>query len=413
MLRFAAAAALLALTSCSLLLSDDLSGGPTTGGRNDASTDSEGPLGNEGGSTDASDADATTPATPRRPVGPLKVTVVNGTSITATVDGFFQLEYTSARTWKPARLLDLGLTGNPNLAPSLFEPFAATIEGQVVANATDADAGYYQVNDETPVRFTFTTFAHHHLPSGADAKVWARWSIYASGRLFVRTELTNAGTADLALPQGWIHSSFAVDPAKKWNVVEGADKRSATFSLEEPSGLGVAAVMHEVDGNLGTRATTERHWSGDARTLAPTQSLVKVSELQLGVTPEEGAARVADAHAPELGVLTGVIAVDQGYAPAAGAYELRLVEGATLAKMELTPVVARAYPAFEIGDLPEPKSWRLSLDGQTVASSESPVTPLGVARYHTADNRLLFIYLGTIPANAAAEKRTFVFERTL
>jgi len=315
--------------------------------------------------------------------------------------------------WKPARLFDLGLPGTPNLAPSLFEPFSAMIENEAVGNASDEEAGYFDVVDETPARFRFATYAHHRLPSGADAKVLTHWSIYASGRLFVRTRVLNDGSAPLALPQGWIHSSFAFDAAKKWSVVESSDKRSATFFLQEPSGLGMTAVLHETDGSLGSRSATERHWFGDARTLAPTEHLTKTSELQLGVTPEEATARIADTHAPELGMLSDVVRVEDSDDPGTGAYLLEMVDTKTLAKFELVPTRARAYPAFEIRDLPTPMGWRISLDGQLVASSEAPVTPLGAARYVTADNKLVFVYLGTIPANASAEQRTFTLERPL
>ena len=409
MLRHAAAAALLALTSCSLLLSDDLAGTPTTGGTNDASADGPGgAVAHDGGSTDG-DGSNSAQATPRRPVGPLEVTVVNGISITASVKGFFEIEYTAGRNWKPSRLLDLGLPGNPNLAPSLFEPFAAMIEGQTVANSTDEEAGYFEVEDATPARFSVTTYAHQHLPSGADAKIIARWAIYASGRLIVRTSVYADGTGALALPQGWIHSSYSLDPTKKWNVVEGSDKRSATFFLQEPSGLGISALLHDSAGNLGTRSASERHWFGDAISLPSKQTITKVSELQLGVTPEEAAARVADAHSSEVGVLSGLSKVEEGYDPVSGAYKLNRLPDAAVATFELTPVQARAYPAIEIGNVGP--NWRLTLDGQTVVSAMTPVTPLGVAHYASDIDRLLVVYLGTIPANASTEKRTFTLEQ--
>ncbi len=407
MVRVAATAGILALSGCSLLLSDDLSGGSQRDATIDASTaDGAGDaVANDGGATDGE-----TPIQ-GRPVGPLEVTVVPDSSVTATVKGFFQLEFTPVSGWKPERVVDLGLPGNPNLAPSMFEPLFASVEGTTVGTSTDVDAYFFDVLDETPVRFAMTTFAHHPLPSGADAKTMVRWWIYASGRVAIDTKILNDGTSDLALPAGWIHSSFSVDRTREWNVVQGSEDRSVTFFLQEPSGLGMSALLHEPDGNIGSRSAHERHWSGSSLTLAPTQSLSRRSELHLGVIPDEAAERVADARAPELGVLSGLARTEGGFDRRSGAYRMSVVENAAVSTFELTPVRARAYPAFEIGGLNAPNGWRLTLDGQTVASSASPVTPLGVARYEADSRRLLFVYLGTIAANATTEKRTFTLER--
>ena len=89
--------------------------------------------------------------------------------------------------------------------------------------------------------------------------------------------------------------------------------------------------------------------------------------------------------------------------------ELTRLKDVAVASFELTPVQPRAYPAFEIRNV-EP-NWRLMLDGQTVASSTTPVTPLGVAHYVADGRRLLLVYLDTIPANASTEKRTFTLEQ--
>lgn len=403
---------MLLLSGCSLLLADDLSTGKDgAGAPNDASTDGAGEaLARDGGpaADDSDGADVTQP-TPRRPTGPLEVT--EGSPITARVQGFFQLEMLPTSGFTPSRLRDLGIPSYPSLAASLFEPIATVIDGAVVGNVTATNAGYFEVLDETPARFSFTGYAHRELASGADAKTTVRCSIYASGRVVLQTNIQNDGTAPLVLPQGWRHSSFSVDPTKPWRVVAGGDERSFTFFHEEPDGLGITALLHENESNSGARSNHERNWIGDAVSLAPMQALTKVSELQLGVTPEEASARVADAHAPELGVLSGVTPRDGGFDVRSGAYRMSVVGNAPLAKFELTPVHARAYPAFEIHQLAAPNGWRVTLDGQTVASSASPVTPLGVAHYTSEENRLLVVYLGTIPANATIDDRTFTLER--
>ena len=408
MLRVAAAGGLLLLSGCSLLLADDLNQDAVDDERVDGAAESGAAPSSDGGSGDSGDlVDVDASTTSRRPFGPL-VAVETGSSISARVDGFFHLEYTSARGWKPAQVRDLGLAGTPNLV-SAFEPLFAVIEGKTVASSSDENTGYYQVVDETPVRFLFTTYAHHVLPSGADAKVWTHWAIYPTGRVVARLEVSNPGTADLALPQGWLHSSITVDETKPWKVVDSADGRGATFYHQKPSGLGLTTLLQEPSPKLGARSAAEHHWSEDQHTMPTGAVLTRVNELHLGVTPEEAFARIADARSPGLVALSNIVPVDLGYDIAKATYRLRATGGSPI-KFELKPNLARAYPAFEIDDLAAPSGWRLLLDGQTVASSTAPVTPLGVARHTPSTGKLLVVYFGTIPMNAPAEKRTFVLE---
>lgn len=405
---------MLLLSSCSLLLAGDLEqdaaarggdGGPSpvdAGGRDDAAPADSGDETNDAASK-----------TGHRPRGALVAQIDSG-RIAASVEGFFRLEFEAGRSWKPTQLFDLGLPADtkPLLASTLFEPFSATIEGQLVATSTDEDYGYYELVDATPARVTFTTWAHHYLPSGADAKIWSHWCIYASGRVVARTEVSNTGTADLSLPANWQHSSSSVDAARKWNVVEAADARSATFYLEAPSGLGVTTLLQDTPATLRSSSAVERHWIDAARTLAPGGNLTRVNELHFGVTADEALARVGDAQRPGLDVLSNMSAVDLGYDIGKAAYRLRVLPtGPATMRFSLDAQTPRAYPAFEIDDLDAPNGWLVELDGQTVASSSAPVTALGAARYSLADRKLIFVYFDTIAAGAPAAKRSFRLER--
>lgn len=408
---------MLLLSSCSLLLADDLK---QETARNGDGGDTPALDGGGGGDDDAAavdsgDANDAAQATNRRPRGAL-VAAVTPDVIAVYVDGFFRLELDSGRTWKPTRLIDLGLpSGDVSaglLASSLFEPFSASIEGQLVATSTDVDAGYYQLVDSTPARITFTTWAHHYLPSGADAKIWTHWCIYASGRVVARTEVNNVGTADLALPASWQHSSTSVDTTRTWNVVEAADSRSATFYNQSPGGLGVTTLLQDTPASLSSTSTVERHWTDTARTLAPNAGVTRVNELHFGVTPDEALARVGDAQRPALDALSNVSAVDLGYDIGKAAYRLRVLsDGVGPMTFALSAQAPRAYPAFEIDGLDAPNGWRVQLDGETVASSSTPVTALGAAHYSAANRKLILVYFDTIATDAPAAKRTFRLER--
>ncbi|MBX3219238.1 MAG: hypothetical protein KF795_01890 [Labilithrix sp.] len=406
---------MLLLSSCSLLLADDLKQSPEANGTLDGGPrDGDGaPIG-EGG-RDGSTTDGAS-STLRRPLGPL-VLNVNGDLISTRVEGFFGLEFAGSRSWKPTRLLDLGLPDNDKtatmpLASALFEPFSATIEGKTVATSTDADWGYFQLVDETPVRVAFTTWAHHYLPSGADAKIWTDWTIYASGRVVAQARVQNVGTAALALPSDWRHTGTSVDTTRTWNVAEAPDARSATFYHDDPSGLGTTTLLQDTPAKLGASSPAERHWQGSAQTLAEGESVTKVNELHFGVVPDEALARVADAQRPALDALSNVSQIDLGYDLTKAAYRLRvLAAGPATMTFSLSTALLRAYPAFELDDLDAPNGWRVQLDGQTIASSSATVTPLGVGRYAAADRRLLFVYFGTIAPDVPASKRMFTVER--
>ncbi|MBX3187391.1 MAG: hypothetical protein KF819_10270 [Labilithrix sp.] len=394
------AACALATAGCSLLVSTSgLSDGADDPSGVDAAPDAPGPSSADGGGSDAAaDGDASAPAAFG---GPL-VLFQTVSSLRCRVEGSFELEFPSNRNHAFQVWRDLTKPTPVNLggSPLLFDAIRTTMEGAEISNATGTEGGYVDFLDETPVRVSFRNYEHHVLPSTADAKVWTRFTVYASGRVAIEVEVANPGGAAYTLPAGWQFHTTNLG-ALAWSSSDHPGGRAVTFTSPE----GSSALLVNIAG-VGTLAGAggARRWDGSVRTIAAGGSLGLSAEIQVGVPPSAAAERALDVRNPELDVVAGGIG---SYDYARGAYQVEATGGSiTLA---LSASRLRANPAFEIRDLPF-SSWKITQAGATIASSATPITSRGVARWDAAAKRLVFIAFGEIPTTAPLADRTITVE---
>ncbi|MCL4295968.1 MAG: hypothetical protein KJ077_09585 [Anaerolineae bacterium] len=336
-------------------------------------------------------------------------------TISVSVAGKFQLDFTGANAWQPARWFDLADSASQDLANKngsgpgynvLNQPVEMLYNGAWYS-LTNAQEASVTILEESPARLVLRS-QYHLRPSGSDFLVRTDYTVYASGRVAVNLALQNLSGASRTL--GMIEYAFLnVEDALGWTITSlssnhGLGFQRADGAIPRPNLL---AVNHSADTAIDSDGAGNRYWYVTNQSLAANASFTRQWELQLGPGGQSTGDltnRTDDARSPGLTIVSGATPVGTGFDPASAAY--RLLAGSAPLSFYPTATQPRHAPIFVIDNWSS-STWSVSLNGTVLSSSGQPQGGQAIASYDSAAQRLVIQYLGTIPATATTAERTF------
>jgi hypothetical protein len=340
---------------------------------------------------------------------------IAGGSISVSVAGQFQLDFTAASGWQPTRWFDLATSSSQDLANkngsgpgyNVLNLPTEFLEGGSWYSLANAQSVTASILEETPARLVLRT-SYHIRPSGSDFLVQTDYTIYASGRVAASLTIQNQSGASRTLST--VEYAFLnVENSLAWNVSPLSSNHAIGF-LRADGGTplpNLLAINYAADTAIDSDGTGNQYWSIDNQALTPNASFTRQWELQLvpgGQSTTTLATRTNDARAPGLTIVSGATAVGGGYDTTAAAYTLQ----ATASNLSFFPTSAqqRHTPAFVISNW-NSSTWQVTLNGTVLANSTQPQGSQAIASYDSTAKRLVIQYLGTIPTTATNTQRTF------
>jgi hypothetical protein len=341
---------------------------------------------------------------------------VAGGSISLSVAGKFQLDFTSATAWQPARWYDLATSSSQDLANKgasqtvynlLNEPIEIRYSGTWY-NIANAQSPTVTILEENASRVVLRT-QFHLRPTSSDFLVQTDYTVYASGRVAVSASVQNQSGASRTLSS--VEYAFLnVEDSLSWTVT--ALSSSHAIGFQRGNGAtplpNLLAINYAADTGINTDGTGNRYWLVGTQNLASNASFSRQWELQLtpgGQATASLTTRANDARAPALTIVSGGTAVGTGYDTTQAAYTIQ----ASASSVSFYPTSAqqRHTPVFVVTNW-SGANWQVSLNGTVLASSAQPQGSQAIASYDPANQRLVIQYLGTIPTTATTAQRTFV-----
>jgi hypothetical protein len=409
-------ASLASLVSCRALVSlDGLDDEPpivkNDGGADGASSETGS---DDGGGTDGSQLDAAD--LPAKPV--VRLGDMNAGLVSVSVEGQYQIDFTQGGLWLPTRWFDLFHSQMDNLASSarrLSTPWVIRYFGSW-REPEDGTDQYLQFGEQNDVRVQIDTH-YHQLPPGdagfdasAHLSLEGHYWFYASGRVIASQRISNAvgSTATLSDAE-YAHTDLASS-----FVDAGVYASGQAFAFARTGGPSPASTLVLVnlsgDTSLGSNDATNRHWSTGALSIPDQVDETRTWEMQLtarGVDASEIAERADDAMNPGIQTVEGCRLLNGGYEVTQGAYHLDATGPRVRAL--LTSDRPRFSPAIIVESWTA-ATWTVKLGSAVLATSAQPRMPKGIATHDPSSQRLLFVYLGTIPRSASDPDRTFSVE---
>lgn len=335
-------------------------------------------------------------------------------AVAFTVSGSFRLEATDTTHWQFERWFDLETSDAVNLAAErsrdmLLEPVEMEIGGDWFS-AEDAGVGDVILTDETPARATLeNTLAY---PSSAGPfSVHNVYTVYASGRVGVRVEITNTSIVPQSFDTTEV-SHTSVNESFVWDGATFESGNAARFQRTDgPSPHPTLLSMSfDTSGEPGKDFDQNYYWDTGGATLSPGDTFVKTGELQVGLgekTLAELTDRAADAISPGLSIAEGADAVGSGYDSGSAAY----VMSATSMPITFSVDASRTRhaPAFVIQGFTAIK-WTVRKNGVVVVSSDMLDGPSALAHQDRSAERLVIDSIEEIPTSASEAERTFVID---
>lgn len=400
-------------------------GGQTTGGATSGGASAAGGSGLGGASAGGSNTGGVG-GTGGGLEGPLTFTQ-GASALEIGREGCFEFRFNEVTNWQIDRFRDLSPaaaadpltdlssvpTGEPQPNELLFDAFVLrrTVNGARRGAETGSEPSL-EVKDQSPVRVVLKT--EYVTPQNND--VFINYTIWASGRIAVQSLLAkNAGPSlnlfELRMNHTAVNSQL--------NFVQGlATNKACAFqrSSEQPGSSQLLAVNLTSEPRASIEPASDCYWSGGK---------VVSEDLLTGFSVLESYCH--DPLMSELEARADAAAdISVGQYFRADGKPLSL--GRSVANAEhyipsphlggglpLTVVLKDANhfePGFNLANFPS-STFKVTLNGQVITQSSSPVTSHGVGRLVLeSDNTtsLLFQYLSQVPANAPANERTFVIE---
>ncbi len=391
-------------------------GGSTTGQTNASSTSVA--TGTGTGGTGGSSP------TPSKPLV-LESTIADGT-LSLSVEGSFRIQSTAASRWQWSVWNDLANGSGENLASTLppvdsqvtsilFNPMWVN-DGSNWFSGEDASVASVDVASEAPARATVQTTLLYALP-GLEVDVIS--TVYASGRIASRSIAKNVGATPLTLAT-YEYNYISVNP----NLQNGPmawtktsyNGLSAGFIRSDGSAPKSSLLMVNLNGDtslVSDAMFTNWYWGdGAGFQLMPGGVHEVDGDMQLGPGEQSGpshAARAADvlSAASALEIVSGATPIGSGYDPGQGAYAMTATDN--LVSFGAKNDVDRFSPAFVIEGFNH-AVWRITLGGQEIVSSASPLGVGAVAYYEPGKTRLVLVSLGHFAQGALNAERIFTLE---
>jgi hypothetical protein len=347
--------------------------------------------------------------------GVVRTGSVGGGTISVSVAGKFQLDFTAASGWQPTRWFDLATSSSQDLANKgggglgynvLNEPAEFLYNGTWywLNDAQDASA---TILEETPARLILRT-QYHLRPSSSDFLVQTDYTVYASGRVAASLTVQNLSGASRTLTTVEC-PMLNVEDALAWTISALSNNHALAF--QRSSGAtplpNLLAINYSSDTAIDSDGTTNRYWYVGNQVLAANASFTRRWELQLvpgGQTTNSLTTRVNDALATGLTVVSGGSPVGSGYDVSSAAYVLQ----ASANSLSFYPTAAqqRHTPAFIVSNWSS-STWQVTLNGVVLASNAQPQGSQAIVNYDAGAQRLVVQYLGIIPTTATTSERTF------
>lgn len=327
-----------------------------------------------------------------------------------TVADKFRFEFTAGTNWQLQRWFDLATSDVVNLAAQsnrnmLHEPIEIDVGG-IWGGADEAGFGSVTITDETPARALVETTLQY--PNGGAFSVHSTYTVYASGRVGVRVDVTNPSVTDQTFEASEVHHT-STNEMLGWANASFANGNAAMLQRTDgPTPFPTVLTMSfGTIGNPGQDFATNLYWdTGGLTTLPPGKTLIWTGEFQVGLGDQNVgtlAARAADVMAPSLSV-SGGSPIGSGYDAGAAAYAINASGGPL--SFSASNATDRFAPAFVIEGWTA-QDWTLTRDGVAVASSAMPRGVDVLVRHDIPASRLVVVSLGAFPTTATTAERTF------